>query len=118
MRALRAPSQRRMQVSTNGGREPLWARNGRELFYLAPDGTLMGVPIEAGTGEPTFLTPGAVIGAGGIFDCHEGISGFEVSFQSTGANRPASTMGARHVFLACSMPRRTRRSRGGRHQRR
>ena len=67
VRALRAPNERRVQVSTNGGREPLWAPGGRELFYLAPDGTLMGVPIEAGTGEPTFLTPRAVIGAGASY---------------------------------------------------
>ena len=30
-------------------REPLWARNGRELFYLAPDGTLMSVSVTPGT---------------------------------------------------------------------
>ena len=65
--AFRARSERRVQVSTNGGREPLWAPNGRELFYLAPDGTLMRVPIEAGTGEPTFATPGAVIAAGAYY---------------------------------------------------
>jgi len=27
------------RVSTNGGRNPVWARNGRELFYLVPVGT-------------------------------------------------------------------------------
>ncbi len=26
----------RWQVSTNGGREPVWAHSGRELFYLGP----------------------------------------------------------------------------------
>jgi serine/threonine-protein kinase len=35
----------RWQVSTNGGERPLWARNGRELFYVTPGG-LMTVPIE------------------------------------------------------------------------
>ena len=64
VRAFQPLSERRVQVSTNGGREPLWAPNGRELFYLAPDGTLMGVPIEAGTGEPA--TPKAVIAAGAV----------------------------------------------------
>jgi serine/threonine-protein kinase len=29
-----------------GGAQPLWARNGRELFYVAPDGGLMVVPVE------------------------------------------------------------------------
>ena len=28
----------RWQVSTGGGTQPLWARNGQELFYLAPNG--------------------------------------------------------------------------------
>ncbi|MBI1874607.1 MAG: PD40 domain-containing protein [Acidobacteria bacterium] len=34
------------QVSTAGGTRPLWARSGRELFYVAPDGALMAVPVE------------------------------------------------------------------------
>ena len=34
------------QVSTSGGIQPLWARNGEELFYLAPKGALMGVRVE------------------------------------------------------------------------
>ena len=34
----------KIQVSTAGGVQPLWARNGQELFYLAPGGALMSVP--------------------------------------------------------------------------
>ena len=34
-------------MSTGGGMQPLWARNGRELFYVAPDGALMAVPVDA-----------------------------------------------------------------------
>jgi hypothetical protein len=34
------------QVST--GSQPLWARNGEELFYLAPNGALMAVRVEPG----------------------------------------------------------------------
>ena len=33
------------QVSTQGGVQPEWRRDGRELFYLAPDGTLMAATI-------------------------------------------------------------------------
>jgi Tol biopolymer transport system component len=33
-------------VSSGGGVQPLWARNGRELFYVAPDGALMAVAVE------------------------------------------------------------------------
>jgi serine/threonine-protein kinase len=35
------------QVSTNGGVQPYWARSGRELFYIAPDGVLMAAQVEA-----------------------------------------------------------------------
>ena len=39
--------QGRVQVSTAGGTQPLWSRNGQELFYLAPSGALMSVQMEA-----------------------------------------------------------------------
>ena len=42
------PAGGRWQISTAGGRVPLWSRNGRELFYRAPDGTLMAVGVDAG----------------------------------------------------------------------
>ena len=49
----------RSQVSTAGGQQPLWARDGQELFYLAPNGALMSVPVERGAtwtaGTPTRL---------------------------------------------------------------
>ena len=37
------------QVSRNGGSRPTWRADGRELFYLSADGTMMAVPIEATT---------------------------------------------------------------------
>jgi serine/threonine-protein kinase len=56
------------QVSTGGGTRPLWARNGQELFYLAPDGALMSVRVERGTtwtaGTPARLINAAYYGAG------------------------------------------------------
>ena len=36
------------QVSRNGGSHPVWRADGRELFYLGPDGTMMSVPIGDG----------------------------------------------------------------------
>jgi Tol biopolymer transport system component len=38
-------------VSTGGGTEPLWSRDGKELFYRAPNGAIMsvGVPKDAAT---------------------------------------------------------------------
>jgi hypothetical protein len=50
------------QVSTSGGVQPRWSHNGKELFYLAPDGKMMAVPVkagatfEAGTPETLFQT--------------------------------------------------------------
>ncbi len=45
------------QVSTEGGIDPRWAPNGRELFYIAPNQKMMSVPIGAG---PDFV-PGTPV---------------------------------------------------------
>jgi hypothetical protein len=42
----------RWQVSAGGGVQPLWNRNGRELFFLAPDGTLMAVDFAPSVSPP------------------------------------------------------------------
>ncbi len=42
----------RSQVSQNGGIEPRWSRNGRELFFFAPDNRLMAAQVK--TDSPTF----------------------------------------------------------------
>jgi serine/threonine protein kinase len=50
------------KVSSSGGTEPRWRRDGKELFYLAPDGKLMAVEVkaaptfEAGAATPLFQT--------------------------------------------------------------
>jgi serine/threonine-protein kinase len=53
------------QVSTSGGLQPLWARNGKELFYVAPDGALMRVAVAGGpswtAGAPTKLLEGRYV---------------------------------------------------------
>ena len=36
------------QVSTGGGTEPRWRRDGKEIFYIAPAGMLTAVPLSAG----------------------------------------------------------------------
>ena len=40
----------RWQVSTEGGTRPVWARNGRELFYYLPPGVVMSATVSADTG--------------------------------------------------------------------
>jgi dipeptidyl aminopeptidase/acylaminoacyl peptidase len=55
----------RAQVSNAGGASPRWSRSGKELFYLAPDGKVMGVEFQSakdagsfdvGTPKPLFET--------------------------------------------------------------
>ena len=53
---------RKLQVSTGGGHQPQWRGDGKELFYLAPDNTLMAVDVQAtgrqvrvGTPQPLFV---------------------------------------------------------------
>jgi Tol biopolymer transport system component len=47
------------RLSPAGGRKPRWRRDGKELYYVAPDGTVMAVPITLGprleSGAPTPL---------------------------------------------------------------
>jgi serine/threonine protein kinase len=49
----------RIQVSSGGGAEPQWASSGREIFYVALDGTLTSVPVSLSSppklGRPTPL---------------------------------------------------------------
>jgi Tol biopolymer transport system component len=48
----------RSRVSPNGGVQARWRADGRELFYLTPEGQLMAVPIESVNGGRS-LRPGA-----------------------------------------------------------
>jgi Tol biopolymer transport system component len=36
------------QISFSGGGQPTWRADGKEIFYLSPDGALMAVPVESG----------------------------------------------------------------------
>ena len=50
-------SDRKWQVSTNGGYEPRWKADGREIYYLSDDRKLMAVTVSAG---PSFGVPKAL----------------------------------------------------------
>ena len=54
----------RWEISTAGGEEPMWRSDGKELYYLAPDDSLMAVDVntsstafEAGTPKELFKAP-------------------------------------------------------------
>jgi Tol biopolymer transport system component len=63
VRTFPDPNGGRWQVTANGGMEPRWRRDGRELYYVALDGKLMAVPIRPGSAfqadqaTPLFQTP-------------------------------------------------------------
>ena len=53
------PSLGKWTITREGGTEPIWRHDGRELYYLAPDGKIMAVSIKTGSnfdaGQPTPL---------------------------------------------------------------
>jgi Tol biopolymer transport system component len=60
------------RLSTSGGSRPRWRRDGKELYYLTPDGSVMAVPVNAVSrveaGSPTML-----------FRVESGIEGYDVA---------------------------------------
>jgi serine/threonine protein kinase/Tol biopolymer transport system component len=54
-------SDRKWTISTNGGYEPRWRADGRELYYLSKDRSLMAVKVSAG---PSFGIPTALFQTG------------------------------------------------------
>jgi serine/threonine protein kinase len=57
------------QLSIGGGIEARWGYEGRELFYIAPDGKMMAVPIQTdgqtlNAGAPVELFPTRIMGGG------------------------------------------------------
>jgi eukaryotic-like serine/threonine-protein kinase len=41
------PGSGKWQISTGGGTEPVWRRDGKELFFISSDGKLMAAPVNA-----------------------------------------------------------------------
>ena len=56
----------RWQFSRGGGTQPLWARNGRELFYVDSQGQLMAVPVQTESalefGNAEIILDGTTVG--------------------------------------------------------
>jgi Tol biopolymer transport system component/tRNA A-37 threonylcarbamoyl transferase component Bud32 len=51
---------KRIVVSAAGGNQPVWRRDGGELFFVAPDGRLHSTTVTWSTGEPNFSVPVAL----------------------------------------------------------
>jgi hypothetical protein len=83
----------KLQVSTHGGRFPVWARNGRELYYVEPDTNQMmavetqtGSAFHAGQPKAMFKMPNS-----SIFDVSPDSNRFLVKRPEEAAN-PGSTL--------------------------
>jgi Tol biopolymer transport system component len=48
----------KVQISVSGGDKPRWRHDGKEIYYLAPDGKVMAVPV---TSTPTTFQPGVAV---------------------------------------------------------
>jgi serine/threonine-protein kinase len=93
------------QVSTGGGRQPLWAHTGRELFYRAPDGALMRVAVASGptwtVTTPTNLLEGRYWAppTGGSFARTYDIAPGDQRFLMIKAGRSDATGAAPHIVV-------------------
>jgi hypothetical protein len=67
-----APSSERRQISREGGSEPVWSRNGRELFYRSGD-AIMAVTMAAGA--PRVLFRGSYVFGDGVANYDVGPDG-------------------------------------------
>jgi tRNA A-37 threonylcarbamoyl transferase component Bud32 len=68
VRSFPSTGGRKWEVSLDGGYQPRWRGDGRELFYISPNGQLMSVAITPGLasppGHPTPLFQTAIYGGG------------------------------------------------------
>ena len=60
------------RISPSGGRAPRWSRDGKELFYVAPDDSIVAVPVTSGAS----MQPGP---GASLFRLETGIRNFDVS---------------------------------------
>ena len=68
------PPARKWPISVNGGYEPRWRSDGRELYYLADDRMLMAVPVSSG--DVPFGVPRPLFQA----QVHAGVSSIRVHY--------------------------------------
>ena len=66
-------------VSTAGGKTPLWARSGKELFYVGVDGAVLGAAVEASGATWSAGTPAKVVEARYLTTVNAGVRMYDVS---------------------------------------
>jgi Tol biopolymer transport system component len=98
------------QVSSSGGRDPLWRRDGQELYFRTSTGTVFAVPVKTGdrfeSGTPRFLftadfVPPGTTAVGRIAVAADG--------QRFLVNVPAQSSGPKYPVLLRNWPRLARR---------
>jgi serine/threonine-protein kinase len=86
----------RWQISTGGGSRPAWAKNGRELFYFAPNTAMMAVAVRTtpsfSAGNPTklFDGPWSVTQSGRTYDVSRDGQRFLLIKDATASNQPSA----------------------------
>ena len=111
------PSGGRWDISANGGMQPRWRGDGKELFYLGLDGTMMAVPVEAGSGDAFEFGPPSALFQTGIvipaipqeyfYDVAADGERFLVNVHSAGQSdsaSPAETTTSIHVIVNWNAP--------------
>jgi len=88
------PTGGKWQISFQGGREPQWRGDGKELFYLHPRGTLMSVDVSAGAGTFAVGPPRSLFQAGG--------------FAVPGKNRYSVTRDGQRFIVSVPIPESTK----------
>ena len=91
----------RWKVSLGGGKQPLWSRDGRELFYLTLTGAMMAIPVsetpDLSLGQPVKLFDDAgyahITGARSYDRAKDG------RFLITKAQRPSGTSAASSLVI-------------------
>jgi len=90
---------RRYVVSTDGGDQPVWRRDGREIFFAGPRGQLYGVTVRAGDDGGLVLGPPTTLDVPLLGERHWGTTydvspdGRRVFFPHPGEVRPARSFG-------------------------
>jgi hypothetical protein len=88
----------RSLISINGGEQPMWRGDGRELFFIAPDSTLMATSIdtardlEVAVPQPLFVTGVSTVSGARQYAVSEDGKRFLVNARTERANAAPLTV--------------------------